>query len=77
LFVSLSFFLKNNFLRGGYLSECFEGHIGPLCGSCSLGYSKIGKNKCNKCLNDEMNIISVVGIMMIIFVLLQGFLMFF
>ncbi len=62
-------------LRGGLLSECAKGYIGPLCSSCQFGYSKVGLNKCIECSKNDFKFISFLGITLLILILLGGFLL--
>ena len=48
--------------RGGFESQCTEGYIGPLCGTCEPGLSKLG-NSCYKCQNEVINLLVVFSLM--------------
>ena len=53
----LVYIVKN---RGGENSLCQIGHIGPICGDCQSGYSKLG-DLCILCMDKSVNLFRIIA----------------
>ena len=58
--------------RGGSSSECQNGHSGPICGDCIIGFSKIG-NACLPCVDTSTFLMRIFGIFALTIYLLMLF----
>jgi hypothetical protein len=46
-------------------SACLEGHAGPLCTKCAVGYARLGGRLCEQCTGDGANITLLVIILLL------------
>ena len=59
-----------NYNRGGFNSQCLDGHKGPICGDCEANYSKLG-DLCVSCLESVVNLVRIV-LLVLVYVIFLG-----
>ena len=59
------------------ISQCLEGHTGPLCEQCTAGYGRVGAGTCSKCSGGRAGaagliVLFALGVTLVVAWLLQG-----